>query len=227
MKHGPLLKKIVPMALICSAPALAEKKLTENDLQQALGRPLITGASISADRLTTSPGKRLALRYTKSDQIQTVAFGGRTGKEIIKALSPGALKDRTAVLAVDLFFWDSILPQAGPSIEALHHLIDQVKEKNIPIVLGEIPELLPGHQPSRGQLNAAIKEASKSYDKCYVMPFSRLFSKIKKDGFLKIGNRHYSFFDLAPDGLHIGEKASEYLANVMHDEMLGRVRDLF
>ncbi|RYZ79224.1 MAG: hypothetical protein EOP06_27585, partial [Proteobacteria bacterium] len=39
----------------------------EDRIKAALQKPLIIGASVSGDYLTESPGKRLALRYTKKD----------------------------------------------------------------------------------------------------------------------------------------------------------------
>ena len=205
-----------------AASTTIKNALNETELKQALQKPLITGASISANYGTISPSRRLALRHTTQDQIVTYAFGGRPGKDTAENLPKDFLKDRTSVLAMDLFFWDSALPEARTSIKALQRLMEQVKAKKIPIVLGEIPDLLPGHQPQREKLNSAIRQACETYDKCFLMPFIELHSKVLRERSLTINNRKYSFRELVPDGLHLSDTAGEYLADIMKDLMLGK-----
>lgn len=192
------------------------------ELENVFKRPLIMGASISADWATISPGKRLALRYTTPDQIKTEAYGGRPGKDILGLMPADSLKDRTAVVAIDLFFWDSTLPDSKISLQAFRNLMEQVKKQNIPIVLGEVPELIPGYQPRAAEINKVLKQACLDYDKCYLMPFIKLHQQIKREHSLTISGRRYSFKELVPDGLHIGDKVGDYLAEMMQDLLLGK-----
>lgn len=81
----------------------------------------------------------------------------------------------------------------------------------MPLVLGEIPELLPGRQVSRIRLNQEMRH----YEQCYLMPFDQLHCQVLKDGFLEIKGRKFSIKELVPDGLHLSQHTAEYLADIM------------
>lgn len=211
------------MTLALSAlPTVAREKFETSDLPRILETPLIMGASISADLPTTSPGKRLALRYTKPDKIKTHAFGGRTGRDVLASLPDSAFDGKSAVLAMDLFFWDSARGIPASSLAALDKLMRIVEKRKIPIVLGEIPELLPGYQPHHAKLNQAIRRACDGYAKCFLMPFIDLHRQLLRDEALEIGGKRVGVMDLVPDGLHLATPASEYLADLMRDVILGQ-----
>ncbi len=182
-------------------------------LEKLFERPLILGASVSADWLAESPGKKLALRYTKPHLIKTIAFGGRPGLQVLKNVSPSDLKDRTIIIGVDLFFWDSTFTNADASVKALNELVAQTKELEIPLVLGEIPELIPERQPCIKPLNQALSKVANIHGHCHLMLFNQLMHQILEDGHLHIKGRDYSIPDLVPDGLHLGEIAGEFLAD--------------
>ena len=111
-------------------------------------KPLITGASVSADWLSDSPGKRLALRHTPKSNIKVIARGGNTSATTVATLKDSDLKDRTSVIAIDAFFWDSTLATSKASVETLRKLVERTEKLGIPLVLGEIPLLLPHWQQS-------------------------------------------------------------------------------
>lgn len=182
-------------------------------IEKLFERPLILGASVSADWLAQSPGKKLALRYTELHQIKTIAFGGSPGLQVLKHLSEEDLSDRTIVIGVDLFFWDSTFPSPEASMKALKKLVDQTAELDIPLVLGEIPELIPERQPGLKSLNHALSKVSHAYPHCHLMLFNQLLHQILEEGHLHIKGRDYSIPDLVPDGLHLGEIAGEFLAD--------------
>jgi hypothetical protein len=208
--------------LTLSTNSVASSKIAEADLKKIFNKPLIIGASVSADYLAESPGKRLAKRYTKSSEIVTKAIGGRAGRDLLPTLAAKTFDDRSVVVGIDLFFWDSTFRDPKPSLAALDRLMTDVKKRNLPIVLGEIPGLLPSRQPQRAALNAAIHKACASYENCYVMPFDDLLSRIMKDWSLEIKGRKYSLLELVPDGLHMGDVAGDYLADMMKDVLLGK-----
>jgi hypothetical protein len=178
-------------------------------LSRVLARPLICGASVSADFASTSPGKRLALRYTSAESILTRAKGGRTGIETLASLSPADYEGRTSILAVDLFFWDSGLPEARSSVNSLRELAARAKQLGVPLLLGDVPELIPGWQPSRVALNEAVGQLSGAVR---VVPFDPMFQELRTTGGLMIAGRRRSWRELAPDGLHIGAEAAEFLS---------------
>ena len=124
--------------------------------KQLLERPLITGASVSADYGTASPGKRAALRCTLPTKITTLAQAGTPGRVTALRLDQTALKGHSLIIAMDLFFWDSTLANPEESLKALESVIHRARSLDVPILLGDIPELLPGRQPAREMLNARI-----------------------------------------------------------------------
>lgn len=180
-------------------------------LQRVLAKPLILGASVSADHSSPSPGKKLALAHTSAHAIRTIAFGGRPSLQVLPHLKPEGLKDRSIVIAVDLFFWDSLLPSPQASVGALEDLLGRVKERGIPLVLGNIPNLMPALQPSRSALNQAMEKACRDYDKCMILPFDSFLQRLLREGSLTYENRRYSYRELLPDGLHVGPVGSAYL----------------
>jgi hypothetical protein len=197
--------------LICMS--CTKKSMPPDQWKELLQKPLIIGASVSADYNSLSPGKRLALRYTASENIRSVAQGGRKGVDTLAALQESDLSGRTIVLGLDLFFWDSTLPSADESIKALQNFIQKLQSKNIPVVLGEIPELLAGRQPGRPALNASLHAQCEKYPRCAVMPFDDLHRQLMRDGFLVMKGRRLGLMDIVPDGLHLSDDASEDLAD--------------
>ncbi len=189
----------------------------------ALAKPLIVGASVSAGFKAQSPGKNLALRYTTEDHVKTVAFNGKPAKEVLQQVNARTLENRSAVIGLDLFFWDSVHPQPKESIEALHLLVNRAARKNIPLILGDVPELLAGFQPGRPALNAALRETCKHFKNCRIVPLDQLLRKVLADGFLSYHGKRYVLEDLVPDGLHLSPIASDYLA----DETLKALRSVF
>lgn len=214
MKWIPTLKSA---ALAAVTAGLVQGQATAQTFSPnaAFKKPLVSGASVSADWNTLSPGKTLALRYTDPKSIKTIAFGGRPGREVIKDIRREVVQDRSIILAVDFLFWDSTLSETGPSVKALDQLVGYAEERELPLVLGEIPELLPGRQGQRMALNEAIKTRCSRYKLCFLMPFDTLHRQILSEGFLEIKGKKYTIRELVPDGLHLSSPATEYLADLM------------
>ncbi|RYZ82998.1 MAG: SGNH/GDSL hydrolase family protein [Proteobacteria bacterium] len=198
------------MSTSSAAFADGEKK---SNLKNIFERPLILGASVSGDYLTESPGKRLALRYTKSDQIKVIARKGTPGKELLKSVSASAVKDRTVIVAMDLFFWDSLAASPAESLKAMDRIVKLAREQNIPIVIGDVPALMPSRQTSVLAINKQLKETCKDYPQCKILPLDAILRKTLSDGFIVQDGKKHGLEALLPDGLHISKTASEYLAD--------------
>jgi hypothetical protein len=110
-------------------------------------------------------------------------------------------------------FWDSVLPTTDASLKALDTLLDRARQRKIPVVLGDIPELLPGRQVSRPSLNKAIYEKCKVSSDCYVLRLDELHRQVVREGHLEIKGKRYTLRDLVPDGLHLVTVAGEFLAD--------------
>lgn len=216
-----LWKGIILLSLACSqavpesdaSPIPGAESNSERNLSRILEKPLITGASVSADSNSLSPAKKLALQYTSASQIKTLAFGGRPGAQTIESLSNTVLSDRTSILALDFFFWDSTLTSAEKSLKALRELKFKAAQLKIPLVLGDIPELLPGNQSNRNKLNEAIRAQCTRQQNCFIMPFDDLHRQVLKDGYFLANGEKLSMNQIVPDGLHLSEKAGNELAS--------------
>lgn len=197
-----------------------ENAYADEAINKAMQRPLIVGASVSADWKAKSPGKLLALKYTKDSDIKTIAVGGRSGRDVLKNVNATDLKDRTIVIGLDLFFWDATLKSSAESLTAMNKLLASVRELDIPIILGEVPLLLPGMQPQAATINAALHKACQDYDKCTVVPFTSMLFKVLAEGSLQYQGKRYALRELIPDGLHIGPVASQYIADSIYESLL-------
>jgi hypothetical protein len=214
--------QIIGMVMVMIS-SLASQALPVS-LKTILQRPLIAGASVSADAQSASPGKKLALRFTSASMIRTAAAGGRTGAESIKTLHESDLQDRSIILALDFFFWDSALPSADQSIAALDKLVEMSTQSKIPLVIGNIPELIPGNQPSRGRLNEAIAQKCTQQKNCFVMSLSELHEQVRRDGYLKIQGKNVKLSEIIPDGLHLSHQGSDELANRLETLLSAQIK---
>ncbi|MBC7386938.1 MAG: hypothetical protein H7301_12360 [Cryobacterium sp.] len=191
------------------------------DIASLFERPVITGASVSADKNSLSPGKKLSQRLAFQANVRTIARGGQPGYELIKQIQGNDLNDRSVVIAVDFFFWDSFLRNPSRSLAALTRLSSWTGSLGIPLILREIPELISDRQPSRKELNTAIHAEASQNPSVFVMPFDRLHRRYLRDGFLIIQGGLCTLRDLLPDGLHLSNVAGEYLADVLEATING------
>lgn len=178
-------------------------------------KPLIVGASVSADFKTESPGKRLSRRYTTDPKIRTVAEGGVPGVVLEPRITDDTVSDRTIVIGIDLLFWDSTRRSADPSLDALHRVMEKVARYHLPIVLGNVPSILGPLQFSRTALNDEIVKVCRAYDRCHLFDADGLFQRIQREGGLTIAGRKYTPRELQPDGLHLSPVAAEHLADLI------------
>ena len=114
----------------------------KNIFSDQFSRPLIVGASISADWAAASPGKRLSSRF--SSDIRVIARGGQPGSKMLTQVRAKDLEDRSIVIGFDLFFWDSARGSIDDSLREFRKLVIETKRLGIPFIVGDIPELLPG-----------------------------------------------------------------------------------
>ena len=184
----------------------------------ALHRPLIAGASVSADTGAISPGKRLALRYTDSDDILTIARGGAASIAILPFLSESVLAERSTVIAIDLFFWDSVAPACSTAISGMSNLLERTRKLAIPVVLGDIPALMPDMQPCRDALNEAIRHQCQQPG-CQIVPIDAFNEELMQSGSVTIHGKQYGADELIPDGLHLSEVAADFFAEQIADQL--------
>ena len=183
-------------------------------------RPLILGASVSGDTNALSPGKLLGRRITTPGDVRVLARGGAPGREMISRLNSDILKDRSIIVALDFLFWDSAIREPRePSLRALSRLIETARAARIPLILGDIPELLAGAQASRVALNEAIRATCRPERSCYVIGLDQLYRTVQSQGYLLMEGERLALKEVLPDGLHLSPKASEYIAQMILDAL--------
>jgi hypothetical protein len=207
------MRSLKATAFVLSFTALFASSAYAENVRAVMQAPLIVGASVSADYSTASPGKRLALRHTEAKNIETIARGGKNSLELMPLVDAAALEGRTSVIALDLFFWDSVLRNSARSVAKLKQIVQRAADAKIPLVLGDIPDLMGSKQPGRKKLNGEITRLCKAPHGCYLVPLDALLARIKKDGGLIVGDRLVPMRELLPDGLHLSPVASEYIAD--------------
>ncbi len=181
-------------------------------LEFLMQKPLLVGASVSGDHSANSPGKRLALQYTKRENIKTIAQNGVGSFKILQSLREEDVMDRTIIIAIDLFFWDSTLNEVESSLEKLNQLTQMAKKYQVPLIIGDVPELIPGWQPQRKILNAAIQAHCSRMNYCYHISLDDILLNVMRHGYIVSAGRKYSLGELVPDGLHLNAVGSEIIA---------------
>jgi hypothetical protein len=198
--------------------AYSEPLKISNALKSLLAKPLIVGASVSANhRGIASPGRQLALRATTSAEIHTVAKSGKPAREVLQKFSEDDLKDRTIVIGTDLLFWDSTQPAISESIEMFRKFVQAIIAREIPLVLGEVPGFFPAMQTHWKLLNEEIRVVEKNYSKCVILPFDKIYHQILDEGSFRHRGMEYTIHELVPDGLHLSTLAGKVLADLMQD----------
>lgn len=198
---------------LAASPAAAPASVSADArLVHLFARPLVLGASVSAGFGTTSPGRRAALRLSPSADVRTVAKNGASARETLARLQDRDLEGRTLIVGIDLLFWDSTQPAAEPTLKALDRLLERAQALKIPLVLADVPELLPGRQPSRLELNRHLRSVCTRQRDCHLLSLDALLQQILRDGALVHEGRRIPLPQLVPDGLHLSEVASEFLA---------------
>lgn len=181
------------------------------NLRDIFSRPLILGASVSADHGAVSPGKKLALQFTAPSRIHTIARSGGTSDRIWRAVRNRAFEDRTVVVALDLFFWDSNFGSQR-TFTVLEDVVAKARANGSYLVLGDIPRLV-GTQTMRDTLNTAIYSQCSKYSKCKVLSLDRLHRNMVSRGGYQVGRKFYSLRELLPDGLHPSDMGSQVIAD--------------
>lgn len=189
------------------------EKVEAAALDRVLKSPLILGASVSQGFLADSPGKVLAKRYTEAKNIRTIAYNGSSSIDVLRRAPTESFADRSVVIAIDLFFWDSILSSPDASLKGMHRLFKEVSERKIPLVVGDIPDLLPSRQPQAARLNQELRTLCAQTENCAILSLDRLAKSLVRTGQLEYKGQRYSILDLVPDGLHISPTASAFLAD--------------
>ena len=209
---------VVFAVVACFGSFQVQAATQSHQLKETFHHPVILGASVSSGFVTKSPGDRASERYTNAANITNLAKSGSYGKDF-GGVNMAWVRQFSAVLAIDYIFWDSTLNDTRASVRNLKNLISSAAHAGVPLVLGDIPELV-FNQSSRASLNKVIYASCKSTARCYIMKFDQLHRTASGEGLL-INGRRYSYIELSVDGVHPNAFAAEYIAGMIVD-LLGQ-----
>lgn len=214
MKRAVVLGTLLACAAVFSVVGGTSEVAAQSrkDIKSVLHKPLIMGASVSAGFSTKGPGTRAAERFTTKSNIKNIARDQMPAHRY-KNIGPNLLKNHTAVIAVDFLFWDTVGFGTNGSIEALDKLISTTRALDIPLVIGDVPQVIP-FQMSRDNINRELYARCHAQHRCYILPLVELHRRANQDGIV-INGKKYSFKELTTDGLHLNAVASQYVANMI------------
>lgn len=198
-------------------------------------RPLIAGASVSADFGATSPGRYIAEMVGVKPLIIAHIGSSGSASELLPELTPEVLSNASVIIALDIMFWDSWRKDCARGIQAAHTLFDKAVEAQVPIILGTVPKIevdfitlvVAGveihQQRCVEELNTVIRALCTLKNHCLLIDLANFYVEIQSG--MVIDNDHYTFKDLMPDGLHLSETLSKKIAEHIYFEV-EKVRDV-
>ncbi len=188
-----------------------------SSLHSTFAKTLVVGASVSAAFVDRNPTKRFLRSLGLLGGSMTHAQGGAPGARVLSSLKRSVLDQVTAVIALDLLFWDSVIGLGDPR-EAkafLKGFFKELRARGLPILIGRVPGF-HALQIYRDELNEAIENEVRAHREAgfaaVVVPLDQLFERANEDEGVHIDGRHHRLEDLIPDGLHPGPIAAEYIA---------------
>lgn len=184
------------------------------DLSPIFAKTLIVGASISANyNDVTSPGLKLAEKFQAASAADRVARNGARSSEILSQIESKDLKAYSAIVAIDLFFWDSAEVGCDNGISNVQKVVQWTANAETRLILGDVPRLekLP-LQPCRNSLNAKLEDECRESKKCYLIGLNRLYDKLDSKGSIDFLGRSWTKPELLPDGLHLSPTGADYVA---------------
>ena len=171
---------------------------------------LIIGASVSAALTERNPSKLFLLDQGSLHQAKSHAISGSPGARVLSQMKKSILNGRTAVLAVDLMFWDAVMGLGEPkeSRAYLKGFFNEIRARDLGIVIGNVPNF-HGLQIHRDEINAAIEEECIKWPKTRILRLDRLFADCEKRGGIEYKGKLRTIRELLPDGLHPSAIAAE------------------
>ncbi len=189
-------------------------KPSPGTIEDVFKSPLIVGASLSANHQgIKSPGRLIASQLGFENNILQVAQPGGRSKFILASVNEQSLVGKSVVVAMDLFFWDSVDGLCDEASARAKRFIEMVAEAKVPLVIGNIPPLRQNlGQPCMKRLNETIRETCKTAPLCYELKLNEIYTEVAKAGGAKIKEQFYSEADLLPDGLHLSSAGVDMMA---------------
>lgn len=176
-----------------------------------LARPLVVGASMSAQHLAPDPGTLLARDHGSQKAVTRRAFSHQPSTVILPSVGDQDLAGASLVFALDLFFWDSKAGECRAAVQRVEEFAQRVRAARRPIVIGNIP---PKGAPCDAVVSQRIESLCAAMPaQCVVSDLRGLAEAAERDGSVLVNGVPVSKAELYPDGLHPSELGSRLLAN--------------
>ena len=182
-------------------------------MRELFARPLILGASISANFVRKGPADRALERLGGQPRPVRLAGNGMTARRLSRRLDREAVAKASVVIAIDYLFWDASVPNLAKSLAALRKLVSLTEEEGVPLFLATIPKVtFKLWQWNREAINEALRAEAKAHPHVILIDLDQMNREITRKGSFRIGRERFAPDQIAPDGIHLSSAASEYVA---------------
>lgn len=182
-----------------------------------------------------SPAKLLTKYYSRGNIAANLSatYGYPVGFQQIDTIlrkQPGLLDDASAVIGIDLFYWDAAWEYCDHTIPRINALIQNLRHRKIPLILGTVPlenpELVtwnylgslreyiwtPPEANCVRKINSLLQSNCKADRGCFLLDLHGIIENLNSTGSLQMRNgRKFSLTQVRPDGVHVSSYGSEFL----------------
>ena len=166
-------------------------------MDSLFAKTLILGASVSNAAVERNPTKLFLREHRWLEGSITYARAGTPGAKVLSGFKKSLLDSRTAVIAIDLFFWDSVIG-LGDAREAkafMRGFFKELRARSLPLIVGNIPNF-HALQIHREELNEALQREVGLFREAGVraelFPLDDLFRRATENEGLSIDGRHHA-----------------------------------
>ncbi len=160
-----------------------------------------------------------------SSQIQTMLYGK----------SRALFESASLIVGVDAFYWDSIWGNCGPNgVEPIiRDLIEQASQRGTILMLGTVPHEVGANvridsnrvgidglwyapQPEcTDSINQTLNDYCTPDRGCYIVDLKGTVDDLNCGYKLPVNTGKYGLYELRPDGVHLSDFGSQYIADLM------------
>jgi hypothetical protein len=183
-----------------------------------------------------SPAKLLTKYYARGKVIANLSapFGYPVGFQQIDTLlrqRPDVLDQASVVVGIDLFYWDAAWEYCKFTEARIPALIQNLRARNIPLILGTVPEenpelvtwnswgsyreyiWTPPAAHCLESINRQLHRYCRVQEGCFLLDLHGIIKKINAQGSLTMADgKVYALPQIRPDGVHVSTLGSLFLA---------------
>jgi hypothetical protein len=142
------------------------------------------------------------------------------------------------IVGVDAFYWDAISDNCGPGLDqTITALIERARDAGKTLILGTVPIEDPAkvriNSDAIGinmwwppvpecaiRINQLLNRRCTEANRCLVVDLAAAVARLNAGESLPLGDGgRYDYYQMRPDGVHLSDKGSRYVAELMVTEL--------